>query len=204
MHKYAALAVIILFCIPGYTYGEQPIDVIRKSIDQAIGILKDPRYNDADQKKLQRQGLSEILVQAFDFSEFSKRVLAGNRLKFTPQQRKEFTGLFAKFINIYYLTRLQNRYNDENVVLLKQDFISHSKAVVQVLVLWRNQEIPVDIKMIRQSETWKAYDVSALGISAVGFYRAQFKEILQKKSPSQLIEQMKEKIKELEQRDRKD
>ena len=52
MHKYAALAVIILFCIPGYAYGEQPIDVIRKSIDQAIGILKDPRYNDADQKKL--------------------------------------------------------------------------------------------------------------------------------------------------------
>ena len=204
MPKYAALAVVILFGIAGPSYGQQPIDVIRKSIDQGIRILKDPRYKDADQKKLQRQRLSEILEQTFDFSEFSKRVLAGNRVKFISQQRKEFTGLFAKFINLYYLTRLQDRYNDENIVLRQQEFISHSRAVVKVLVLWRSQEIPVDIKMIRHSEIWKAYDVSALGISAVGFYRAQFNWILQKKSPSQLIEQLKKKIKELEKKDRWD
>ena len=43
---------------------------------------------------------------------------------------------------------------------------------------------------------WKVYDLTALGVSAVSNYRAQIHQIMQKKSPDQVIEIFKEKIRE--------
>jgi len=59
-------------------------------------------------------------------------------------------------------------------------------------------EIPVKLRMKKKDGTWKVYDLSALGISAVGIYRAQFQWLLQKKSPDQVIATLKEKIRHLE------
>ncbi len=188
----------ILACLSVSSYAEQPLDILRKSIDASITILNDPGYDDGSQKNIQRQKLWQILKQIFDFHEFSKLVLGTNWNKFTLPQRKEFTELFSKFVNVYYLTRLQARYNNEKVLFINQNLISYSKAVVQVKVFWKNQEIPVEIKMVRRAETWKVYDITALGISAVRFYRGQFQELLRNESPAQVIERLKVKIQKIE------
>jgi ABC-type transporter MlaC component len=52
--------------------------------------------------------------------------------------------------------------------------------------------------MKKNQGKWKVYDLSALGISAVGNYRAQLHWILQKKTPEEVIEMFKEKIAEIE------
>ena len=139
-----------------------------------------------------------ILKQIFDFQEFTRLALGRNWNTFTPSQQKKFTELFSKFVNIYYLTRLQDRYNNEEVIFINQNLISPTKAVVHVKVLWRNQEVPVDIKMLRRMNTWRVYDIAALGISAVKFYRVQFQELLRNESPSQVIERLKVKIQKIE------
>jgi ABC-type transporter MlaC component len=59
-------------------------------------------------------------------------------------------------------------------------------------------EVPVKLRMKKKLGTWKVYDLSALGISAVSNYRAQFKWILQNKTPDQAIADIKEKIRNLE------
>jgi phospholipid transport system substrate-binding protein len=196
MKTYATISfsILILLCSPAYAFGEQPIDVIQKFIDQGIHILQDPQYQDQSQRLSQRQKLMETLAAAFDYNEFSRRVLANSWRMFSPPQREEFTMLFARFINLYYIPKLQDKYNNEKVVVMAQDMISPIKAVVRIKVFWKNREVPVEIKMIRHSETWKAFDLSALGISAVSFYRAQFRAILQKRSPAQVIEMIREKV----------
>jgi phospholipid transport system substrate-binding protein len=45
-----------------------------------------------------------------------------------------------------------------------------------------------------RSGQWKVYDLSVLGINAVSNYRAQFKGILIKESPQQIIGRLKDKI----------
>jgi ABC-type transporter MlaC component len=52
--------------------------------------------------------------------------------------------------------------------------------------------------MKKKHGTWKVYDLSVLGISAVGNYRAQFHWMLQNKTPDQVIETIKEKIRNLD------
>ena len=72
--------------------------------------------------------------------------------------------------------------------------ISRTKAVVQANVRWQNKDVPLEIRMLKRGDFWKVYDITALGISAVGLYRGQFQAILKKESPDYVIGMLKEKI----------
>ena len=201
--RMALIILVVLESLSYLSYAEQPIEVLQKSIDQSINILTDPDYQDQSQKELQRQKLWQELNRIFDFKEFSKRILTKNWRRFTPQQRKEFVELIGYFVNIYYLSRLQEKYNNEKVTLIEQNLVSRTKAVVKTNVRWKNKDVPVEIKMLKRDDSWRVYDLSALGISAVGIYRGQFQEILRKKSPAHVIEKLKEKIKKAEEKIRR-
>jgi phospholipid transport system substrate-binding protein len=196
--KKGLVIVGILWSLSALSYAEQPLDILRNSVDESINTLNDSGDEDSSRKDTQRQKLWLILKQIFDFQEFTRLALGRNWNTFTPPQQKEFAELFSKFVNIYYLTRLQDRYNNEEVIFINQNLISSSRAVVHVKVLWRNQEVPVDIKMLRRMNTWRVYDIVALGISAVKFYRGQFQELLRNESPAQVIERLKVKIQKIE------
>ena len=198
MRKTAYIFLFFIFAAPSLSFGEQPLEALRQGVDKGIRILDDPRYEDASQKKVQQQKLWEVTLQIFDFREFSKRVLGSHWKKFTPQQRNEFSQTFAEFLGKFYLGRLQTRYNGEKVLYIDQKIIRKSRAVVEIKVLWKNVEVPVKLRMKKKHGTWKVYDLSVLGISAVGNYRAQFHGILQKKKPDQVIETIKEKIRNIE------
>lgn len=193
----AYIFLFFIFAAPSLSFGEQPLESLRQGVDQGIRILEDPRYEDASQKKVQQQKLWEATLQIFDFREFSKRVLGSHWKKFTPQQRNEFIQAFAEFLGKFYLRRLQTRYNGEEIYYVGQKVISKSRALVDIEVLWKNVEVPVELRMKKKHGTWKVYDLSVLGISAVGNYRAQFQWILKNKTPGQVIETIKEKIRNL-------
>jgi phospholipid transport system substrate-binding protein len=195
------LAYILLYFIiaaPPWSYAGQPLEDLRRGVDKGLEILEDPRYEGAALKKVQQQKLWEVTQQIFDFREFSRRVLASHWKKFSPQQRDEFSQTFGKFLGKFYLGRLQTRYNGEKIFYRDQKLISQSRALVEIKVLWRNIEVPVKLRMKKKHGSWKVYDLSALGISAVGNYRAQFYWILQNNTPRQVIELVKEKIRILE------
>ena len=139
----ASFILVVLTSLSSLSYAEQPIEVLQKSIDRGISILNDSNYKDQSQKELQRQKLWQVLNQIFDFKEFSKRILARNWRKFTPQQQEAFVELFGYFVNIYYLSRLQERYNNEKVTLIDQNLISRTKAVVKANVRWKNKDVPL-------------------------------------------------------------
>jgi phospholipid transport system substrate-binding protein len=195
---WVVILVVGLIGISSSAHGEQPLESLQRNIEEAIRVLKDPRYKEVTQKEVQREKLRELSYQAFDFVEFSRRVLANNWEMFTPQQRVEFVDVFAKFMTNFYLRLVQERYRDEKVVYLSQELITDSRALVKMSVLVRNREVPVDIRMVKRNGTWKAYDVMALGISAVILYRSQFEWILRKESPAQVIERLKRRVKEQE------
>ena len=201
--KTVLMIVFVISCLPSLSLANQPIDVLKKSIDQSIRILNDPIYKAAGQKALQRQKLWEILKQLIDFKEFSRRVLAGNWRLFTPQQQKEFVELFGNFVNIYYLSKLQDQYDNETLTYVDQNLISDSKAVVRVEVFWKSRNVPIEIKMIKHKGTWRVYDLTALGISAISFYRSQFRVVLSENSPADVLAILRDKIRESEEKVRR-
>jgi phospholipid transport system substrate-binding protein len=178
--------------------GEQPLEALQRGIDKGISVLEDPQYQEDSQRNEQAQKLWEVTQEIFDFKEFSRRVLASHWKKFTPRQRDEFVELMGEFLGKPNLRKLQSRYNGEKILYTDQKLISKTRAVVEIKVLWKNLEVPVKLRMKSNHGKWKVYDLTALGISAVGNYRAQLHQILQKKSPEEVIEIFKGKIREIE------
>ena len=198
MRIIAYIFLFILIAAPAMSFADQPLDDLRRGVEKGIQILEDPRYKNVSLKKLQQEKLWKVTLEIFDFREFSRRVLASHWKKFTPRQRNEFSRKFAEFLGKFYLNRLQNRYNGEKVLYVNQKLISKSRALVDIKVLWKNMEVPVELRMKRRHGTWKVYDLSALGISAVSNYRAQFHWMLKSKTPDEVIEILEERIRHLE------
>ena len=187
----------ILMAIPALADGEQPIEALQRGVEAGFRVLKDPEYSGADRKEAQQQQLRIILDQLFDFRVFSKKVLAANWKKFTPQQRKEFVELFAEFLGKFYMGKLQEKYKDETLIYVGQEMRSDTRALVHIKVVWKGQKIPVDLRMIKRRGSWKVYDIEALGISAVRNYRAQFQHLLRKGTPDQVIERLKQRVEKI-------
>ncbi len=190
--------IMTLIVAPAPILGEQPLEALQRGIDKGISVLEDPQYQDASQRNEQAQKLWEVIEEIFDFQEFSRRVLASHWKKFSSRQREEFVELMGKFLGKLNLHKLQSRYNGEKVYYIEQKMINQTRALVEIKVLWKNLEVPVELRMKKSRGKWKVYDLSALGISAVGNYRAQIHRILQKNSPEEVLEIFKEKIRQIE------
>lgn len=171
-----------------------PMDSLKGPIDEGIRLLSDPKYKDPSLKRVQREKIWDIVRKSFDFTELGGRTLAANWKKFSPDQRKEFTDVFADILGETYLDKIQGAYRDEKIVYISQEMVSDSKAVVKTKIVRERGEIPVDYSMKLKDKTWKVYDVQAEGISLVQNYRSQFNEILAKESPEDLIKRLHKKL----------
>ena len=200
MRKTFLICVLIVLSTPSIGHSEQAIDVLEKSINTGIAILEDPQYQDITEKDRQQEILCEAAWEAFDFKEFSKRVLGSNWLSFTSSQKRQFIDVFSEFLCKYYITRLQERYTDEKVIYLSQHPLANSRALVKVNVIWKGVEVPVEVRMLKRNDTWKVYDIIVLGVSSVRNYRAQFQTILLEQSPAQVIVLIENRIKQEEKR----
>ena len=66
------------------------------------------------------------------------------------------------------------------------------------LITKSNTEIPIDYRMQKEGDRWRAYDVVIEGVSLVSNYRTQFNRIIQQSGYSELVNRMKTKQEELE------
>jgi phospholipid transport system substrate-binding protein len=195
--------LLALTVIPSLADGDLPIEALQKAVEEGFRILKGPEFNHADRKDAQQQKLRIILQQLFDFREFSRRVLASNWKIFSPSQRKEFVRVFTEFLGKFYMGKLQEKYKDERLIYVGQELKSATRALVNIKVVWKGQKIPVDLRMLKRKGLWKVYDIQVLGISAVRNYRAQFKSLLSKETPAQVIDRLKQKIEQLDRKQQK-
>ncbi len=187
------LFLTILFVgISSTARGAEPMDALKGPIEKVVGILRDPQYKEA-QKDVQRAKLWDLIQGVFDFTEISKRTLARNWKKFSPEQRKSFTDAFAQLLGNTYLDRMQGGYKNEVVVYLDEKMVSENKYVVKTKVVREAIEIPIDYSMFKSQGEWKIYDVNIEGVSLVKNYRTQFRKILSKETPDQLIDRVKKK-----------
>ena len=196
MKKSLLFSLLILFAIPSLAHSEEPIEVLKRAVNLGIDLLKDPQYQLASKKKEQQELLCHMAAGVFDVKEFSRRVLASKWRSFSPEQRNEFVEVFSEFLCKYYITRLQKRYEDEKVIIVSQHFVGKLVALVRVNVLWKGLEVPVEVRMLARNSTWKIYDIIVFGISGMQNYRAQFQALFQNHTPSQVIERIRDRIKE--------
>jgi phospholipid transport system substrate-binding protein len=156
-------------------------------------VLTDPALKAPAAKETKEKKLWTIIDAVFDYSELSARTLAQYWKTFTPEQQKEFIRLFGKLLGNTYMDRIM-AYSNEKVVFGKTAQLSDNISEVQTEVVTASKSVPISYRMILKDGHWRVFDVVIEGISLVQNYRTQFREILQNKSPEDLIKILREKV----------
>lgn len=199
LQQHLIVGIIVLFhTLAPAAGGGQPVDVLRDGVQEGLRILNDPGYRSPARREDQQRQLILVLEQLFDFEEFSRRVLASNWGRFSSSQQETFVRVFKEFLSRYYIGKILDRYKDQSVNYLGQTLQSPNWALVNVEVVWEGQPIPVELPMIKRNGLWKVYEIQVLGISAVSFYRAQFRSLLREESPAQVIDRIRQRIRKIE------
>ena len=72
--------------------------------------------------------------------------------------------------------------------------LSKNKAEVQSKIVTSSKEIPIHYRLILKNGTWRVYDVLIEGISLIRNYRSQFKKILTKQTPEEMLKMLRKKV----------
>ncbi len=171
-----------------------PRETLEKVVGQVIDILKQPGYvNPATRPPLRKQ-IESAVDTVFDFSEFSARTVGTKWQGFSTDQQRRFDEAFARLLLATYLNGVQG-YNGEKVDYTGEKLSSKGdRAEVSTIVTSSSgKAIPVNYRMMRKNGKWVAYDVIIENVSLIKNYRSQFKEILLKGNPEELIRRVGEK-----------
>ncbi len=190
--KLIGLSFLFLFTLihPFNGNAAPPLETVQTQINNALETLRNPTLenNETKEKKIR-----QIINNIFDYTELSKRTLGKGWKRMEPTQRNEFTFLFSELLRNVYMDRILS-YTDEKVVFLKERVLSETKTEVSSEIITASKTIPINYRMIRKDNELKVYEVIIEGVSLVKNYRSQFRDILKKKSPEDLIEILKKKV----------
>ena len=190
----AALFIGVLHAAPAQA--GLPTDQLKSSVDAVINLLKDESLKRPEKFKERRALLRKTIIERFDFTEMSKRSLAAQWTKRTPQEKKEFVDMFTNLLEKSYMDRIE-AYTDEAVEYNGEN-IDNDYAVVRTTVKAKDKEgIPIDYKLIKEGDQWLVYDVVIEGVSLVSNYRNQFNKIINSGSYADLVKKMKAKEAEI-------
>jgi phospholipid transport system substrate-binding protein len=183
------LLVTFVVIVGGVASAGAPTDALKKSIDEVLSVVEDPRLKESKEER--RKRLVEVISKRFNFEEMAKRTVGAEWAKRTPEERKEFTNSFRTLLSNSYLGRIEN-YSGEKVRYLREA-IDGDHAEVRTEIDTGKSLIPIDYKMEQSDGDWRVYDVVVEGTGLVSNYREQFKRILRKDSFEVLNKTIREK-----------
>ena len=188
------ILLISLMTFPFSASAQSPLETIQTQVNKVLEVLRDPALKAESAKENREKKVWTLIDGVFDYTELSKRTLAQHWKTFTPEQQKEFTQLFGKLLGTVYMDRIM-AYTNEKAVFSKATKLSEDTTEVQSEVVTASKSIPIHYRMISKEGSWKVYDVVVEGVSLVQNYRSQFRDILSKQSPQDLLKILRDKVK---------
>ena len=185
--------LLIVLMLPLPVFAGIPLDTVKANVNSVIEAMRDPKLKGETGKKAKEQKIVNIADKMFDFVELSKRTLGLNWNKFTPEQRKEFVELYKTILKDAYVDKI-TAYTDEQVNFIKETPLSETTIEVQSVVITKSAQVPINYRVIKKDNEWKVYDVVIEGVSLIGNYRTQFREILGNNPPATLIDTLRKKV----------
>ena len=162
---------------------------LKTSVDKVFTVLSDKELT-MDQKKSK---VIEITHTVFGFPLMAKLSLGKEHWsQFNPEQRSEFTNLFIKLFQDFYVDKL-DLFNDERVVFQPVIVTGKRKVQIPTVLLSKGKEYSMQYKMAKTKNGWRIYDIEIEGVSLIHTYRSQYNHILESGEIEDLLTKMREK-----------
>jgi len=174
------------------SWAGEPTQQVKQTTDKILAILSNPSLKGPAHAEERRKVIGQTVDERFDWEEMSRRSLARHWAERTPEEKKEFMGLFRDLLERTYLDKVDD-YSGE-AVTYEGDTIDGNYASVKVkIVTSKGKEIPVEYRVMKKQTHWLVYDITIEGVSLVNNYRSQFNSILSKSPYPELVKRLKDK-----------
>lgn len=194
MKKWPALVLLLIWVmIPIRVLAAVALDTVKVNVNGVLDVLRDPKFKGEAGKKVKEQRIEAAADKLFDYVELSKRTLGLSWNQFSPEQRKEFVGLYRTILKDAYVHKITS-YTGEQVNFAKEVPLSETTVEVQSVIVSKGGETPIYYRAMRKENIWKVYDVVIEGVSLISNYRTQFREILGNNPPEKLLETLRKKV----------
>ncbi len=166
-------------------------EAIKETIDQVLVILGDEKFKQPEHVDEGRAALEKVMAQRFDYEEMGKRTLGREWKKLNTDQQKEFVELFQQFLSNTYAGNVDG-FSGEQVKYIKERR-KGKFAEVQTKVISKKLTIPIDYRLLENSNSWRVYDVVIDGVSLVKNFRGQFARIIKASGFQGLLDKLRSK-----------
>jgi len=188
------ILLAVLLILPLQVHADGAKATIETQINKMLVKMKEPAF-----KELSRDAklaeVRNVINEVFDYNELSRRTLGRDWKKFKPEQQTEFVDLFSKLLENVYADRIL-AYTHEKIEFGKETELKKGRMEVESYIVTLDKtKVPLFYRMSNRTGQWRVYDVVIEGVSMIKNYRGQFRQILSKKKPEDLLQTLREKTK---------
>jgi len=188
------LLILSFLVVPLTAMAGEPTHNVKAVTDRLLIIISDTALQAPEMKDRRDQMIMETIDGIFSWEEFSKRALAKNWNKRSPEERKEFVSLFRQLIADTYMEKTY-QYSGESITYLDEKIEGDYGKVTSVFNKSNGTQISVEYRIMKKGGSWRVYDLYIEGVSLVTNYRSQFNSIITGSSYEDLVMRLKEKMK---------
>ena len=189
------ICLAVLLLLPLQVYAADAKATVETQINKMLARMQEPSFKEQSRDD-KLADIRKIINEIFDYQELSARTLGRDWKKFNPQQQTEFVDLFSKLLENVYADRIL-AYTQEKIEYGKVTDLRENQAEVESFIITAdNKKVPLFYRLTMKDGKWRVYDVVIEGVSMIKNYRGQFRDILAKKSPEDLLQILREKSKE--------
>ena len=162
--------------------------LLKRSVDKIFTVLSDKELT-IDQKK---NKVIEITNPVFSFSLMAKLSLGKvHWSQFNAKQKAEFTDLYTKLFQNFYIEKL-DFFSNETIVFQPATTMGKKKIQIQSALISKGTQYSMLYKMFKTRDSWKIYDLEIEGVSLLRSYRSQYHHFLKKGGIEGLLAKMRE------------
>jgi phospholipid transport system substrate-binding protein len=191
-HRIILLLIASLFSVSQAS--ATPLNDVRKTVDEVVRIVADKEMKKNEPRR--RLALKKTISSIFDYNEMAKRSLGKHWNQLTPEEKNQFSDLFAALLENSYAGKIES-YNNEKIVYVKELLDGDHAEIRSKVVTAKRDEFTLDYRMTSQNGKWMVYDVVVEGVSLVSNYRGQFNRVITASGYSGLIKKLGVKNNEL-------
>jgi phospholipid transport system substrate-binding protein len=188
IHRTALTSLVAIVLAAAVAWAGAPTEQLKSKVDEVIKVLDDPALKNKATERHER--VKKLAEEIFDYPDTARRALGAHWNQRSPQEREEFTRLFADLLDRAYISKI-DLYQGEKVKWVGEQVNDSDAAVKTTIQTKSGTDMPVDYKMHLKDGRWRVYDVVIEGVSLVSNYRTQFNKIVQTESYDSLVQKLK-------------
>ncbi len=186
----------LILTMPATAKASVVTDEVKTTVDQVIKIVSDKEMKKPQNEQKRRSALKQAIGRIFNYGEMAKRSMAVHWKPLTPEQRKEFVGLFSTLLENSYAGKIES-YHQEKIVYDRESVEGNRAEVDTRVITPKRDEFSLDYRLLKDGNKWMVYDVVIEGVSLVSNYRTQFNKIINEQGYNELVKKLKTKSEEI-------